>query len=431
MNASMNDPEFDQGLHEALGRPRAADFETWRRRHGDAIGHLNPVVTRIRRRNQRAVALASKALVLLLVVAAVATWFAGSDRVSLAQVAQRIDRARTISWTSTGYERWTSADGQRTWISTTRCEQAYRSPGLYRQTYFDAAGKIQRIVVNDSNTGRTLTLDPRNHRATLSTRHFNSPQGPFASTSTTLKDESLEFVGKRQTQAGPVSVVRVHAGNRRGAMNSADYWIDPGSKQLVGLMVPGADEFDPEALPDRDNPAEEKPSSGTNLGSVLHNIVFDAKLEADLFSLEAPADYSVAEQPTPAFSEAELVDWLEALARFNDSRFPDDLGSKEFDRDRLNAVARKPKAEQVEAERRLIELNEKFMLARVRPPVAFFIRNNTVPDSFRYLGRGVPLGSPNRLVCWYRLKSNGALRAIYGDLTVKDVQPEDLPLRVE
>ena len=53
-----------------------------------------------------------------------------------------------------------------------------------------------------------------------------------------------------------------------------------------------------------------------------------------------------------------------------------------------------------------------------------------VPGTFTYIGKGVKLGDASRIVCWYKLKETGKYRAIYGDLSVKDVQPADLPLPV-
>ena len=61
----------------------------------------------------------------------------------------------------------------------------------------------------------------------------------------------------------------------------------------------------------------------------------------------------------------------------------------------------------------------------------FFAEENTVENSFRYLGKGVKLGDKGRIVCWYKLKGAKAYWAVYGDLSVKDVAPEDLPLPVE
>ena len=56
-----------------------------------------------------------------------------------------------------------------------------------------------------------------------------------------------------------------------------------------------------------------------------------------------------------------------------------------------------------------------------------------VENSFRYLGKGIRLGDKDRIVCWYKLKdakNPNIYRVIYGDLSVKDVAAEALPLPV-
>ena len=66
-------------------------------------------------------------------------------------------------------------------------------------------------------------------------------------------------------------------------------------------------------------------------------------------------------------------------------------------------------------------------------PTGHFVEDHTVEKSFRYLGKGVKLGDKDRIVCWYKLKDAkdaNTYRVVYGDLSVKDVAPEDLPLPV-
>ena len=55
----------------------------------------------------------------------------------------------------------------------------------------------------------------------------------------------------------------------------------------------------------------------------------------------------------------------------------------------------------------------------------------TLAGSFRYLGKGIQLGDKDRIVCYYKFKSTGTYRAVYGNLSVKDVNVNDLPLPVE
>jgi hypothetical protein len=63
--------------------------------------------------------------------------------------------------------------------------------------------------------------------------------------------------------------------------------------------------------------------------------------------------------------------------------------------------------------------------------VGHFEEDQAATGSFRYIGKGAKVDSPDRIVCWYRLKQTGKLRAVYADLSVKDVAPEDLPLDVK
>jgi hypothetical protein len=66
-------------------------------------------------------------------------------------------------------------------------------------------------------------------------------------------------------------------------------------------------------------------------------------------------------------------------------------------------------------------------------PLYHFITDNAVENSFRYFGKGVKLGDKDAIVCWYKLKDAKdpkACRDVYGDLSVKDVAQEDLPLPV-
>ena len=92
---------------------------------------------------------------------------------------------------------------------------------------------------------------------------------------------------------------------------------------------------------------------------------------------------------------------------------------------------RKKKAERTDVEQRFLDLWSKHVGKRHSYPIWDFSDEYAVRSTFQYLGKGVKLGSGDRIVCWYKLKSTGTYRAVYGDLTVKDVAPKDLPLAVE
>ena len=47
--------------------------------------------------------------------------------------------------------------------------------------------------------------------------------------------------------------------------------------------------------------------------------------------------------------------------------------------------------------------------------------------NLRYVGEGAKLGDSESPVLWWQPKSADTYRVVYGDLSVKDVAPEDLP----
>jgi len=64
-------------------------------------------------------------------------------------------------------------------------------------------------------------------------------------------------------------------------------------------------------------------------------------------------------------------------------------------------------------------------------PLYVFVNNIIVEGSWKYVGNGVELGDKNQIVCWYKLKGSKTYRVVYGDLSVADGAPQDLPLPVE
>ena len=64
-------------------------------------------------------------------------------------------------------------------------------------------------------------------------------------------------------------------------------------------------------------------------------------------------------------------------------------------------------------------------------PMHVFITQQIAEGSWKYLGNGVKLGDKDRMIGWYRPKGSRTYRVVYGDLSVKDIEPADLPLPVK
>ncbi len=346
-----------------------------------------------------------------------------------------IGKAGSVTWKTTFYKHITSKDGKKTWLKTETQLNAYKAPGLYRITSLDEKGQVAWVEITDVAHKKRLSILPGTKEATLSeiVGNLPDPHGPFDWVKEKLEDTDghLQWVETRKTASGDVNIFRYAKRDQwNGRDWSDDIWIDKKSKQLIEIHCPGADIYDPDTDPAR-NTTPETAWSTILPAHFEHDIVFDADLDDSLFRLEPPDGYTVKIQPRGQVTENEMIDYLGILADFNGKTFPDET---DIPNDRVNKAWNKPKKDRTAAEQKLIERKDYYIGTFQRMPVGLFVEDHTVEKSFRYLGKGVKLGDKGRIVCWYKLKGakNPSLyRAVYGDLSVKDVAPEDLPLRVE
>lgn len=329
----------------------------------------------------------------------------------------------------------------------------YRSPGLSRSVLRDGwrAGPAQSydiISIEDGVRGRSIELYPKDKRAIITDRdpipagHFKD--SPFAQFLKILREGNLQWVERLTLNSGDVvnvfrSTLHDEHDNR---YESQDFWIDAKSKRLVAINFNGPDGefYNPEKDPIRNNPVGEDPDprGWSSMGTMLCDIVFDAKVDDSLFSLKAPEGYSVKHETAAHVTEQEILDYLRAFVEFNDRAFPDEAFY--YNLDKLNAARDKPASQQTDIEKRYIAMDYRY--SPTGTPFDFFratgtwfgVTHDFVEDSFRYLGKGVKLGEKDRIVCWYKLKDAkdaNTYRVVYGDLSVKDVAAKDLPLPVD
>jgi len=445
--------ELQAVLRRAVDRiradpPPAAQVDAWQERYSQTVASLDPqraaVPTRRKKVLRRIVTCAAAAAVLAGIWLGISNFTAtGPGTHALALTFEQIQKAKTITWKTTFYEHITSKDGKRTWLHTGCIEHAYKAPGLYRDVRLDDQGQIVTVEIRDSIRGRTLSYSPKEKKATLSefTPSAHDP-GPFAYSLEKLNAPNLQWVEKRKTASGEANVFRHtfrwYVGGERDW--SCDFWIDAKTKQLVTICQPGADVYDPENDPARDTLPEQNRSLTKMMGSRDHDICYDVALDDSLFRLEPPEGYTVEVKQRDRVTEKEMIEYLGILADFNDKQFPERAFSNWKLLDKIDRAQRKPREDQTEAERKLLDTDMRygwrFGTVHNAPILVFFSwdPDSTVEKSFRYLGKGVKLGDKDRIVCWYKLKDAkdpNTFRVVYGDLTVKDVAPQDLPLPVE
>lgn len=161
---------------------------------------------------------------------------------------------------------------------------------------------------------------------------------------------------------------------------------------------------------------------------VIKNIKFDVPLEESLVSMEVPAGYTlkdiainVMEVPAPDnhlsnATEEDLVESLRIWAEIIlDGAFPDAIGTDHFMKQAYVlgyklASLRLPHSE-----------IEKFTKGMI------FLQKFEFGGKWGYAGKGVKLGDAATPIFWYQPKGSETYRVIYGDLSVKDIAPQDLP----
>ena len=421
---------LEEQLRTALDRPCDPDFETWQNCHGEALAYLNPVVTSLYLQKRRLFLRVASTTAAALLIVAVASVFLFCQQESFAQAVKIINKARTTCYTQTIYSRFFSKDGKRTWLKKEcRMDIAYQVPNLYKVTSYDKEGRTTSIDVMDTIRNKTLHLDMKSKKASWqnapSNFHFG-PGNPLGWISKTLESKPLELVGQRDVNGIKVNVFRSH---REKSQTSFDIWLDAKTKRVVGFTDPGADCFDLLTAADRNNPSEKRFSKAELAGTIGSNIVYDAPLDTQTFNMTPPEGFTVVEQPPrPPITEVELIEWLGVTARFNHGKFvdtPRGIGLEQH-----NKAAQKKKRDRTKVENRYLNAWRKHMNNHHSCPIQNFADQCTVAGTFRYLGKGVELGTKDRIVCWYKLINTTTYRAVYGDLTVKKVTPEELPLPV-
>jgi hypothetical protein len=431
---AFDDASLELKLRTGLGTPPSADFEAWRSRHSEAVVYLNPVVTAMHYRRRQTLVRIAGAAAAVAIVATVATWVFATQERSFAQTIDAINKAETIAWRIAWYDRMHSLDGKRTWLrAAPRWERAYMAPHRWRDVRYGEDGAIASVDIEDAALGRVLHLNMKTKEAILT----NEPSGqfglgnPFDGVAKILETKAIEFVGQRDIDGAKVNVFRHLRKLQSGDREGVEIWLDATSKRLVGYSTTrGDDYFDPGTDADRNNPAEEQFSKGTIAGVMHRDIVLDAQLDPALFSLTPPEGFSVVEPPSrPKITEELMIEWLRLSARANDGTFLElDRG---WNREWHNAIANKAEADRSAVEQEYMTVAHRHILDGNYRPLEEFAAEFTERRSFRYLGQGVTLGNGDRMICFYQLKGSGKYRAIYGDLRVADIEPEELPLPVE
>lgn len=380
----------------------------------------------------------------VLVIGGIAWFGMGNETLSPVAFADNlpgVDNVTTMTWTTTNYLRASTKDGKLIGIGRSRSQTAYRHPGQYRETALDEDGVVNWITITDYRVNRILVLDVKKKKAVLKTpSHPGFLQSPFAFVGDVIRDreigsdslsiKSVSILGKKEFEKKQVNVVQAIIKSLTSEDQTRhDYLFDVDSKQLVGTWRGNEIDFDYESaaeLKDWKIPG----AILTMVGGLDHEINLQPILNSSDFSLDPPAGYDVEKIAAPTVTEDEVIAYLAAAAQFNGNKLPNSPYAA-YDREKLNDELKKDESLRSAEVTGLIEQVGKFKLREIySPPIRRFVDDHTSPESFHYVGSGVTLGEADRIVCWYQLRNATTYRAIYGDLSARDITESNLPLKL-
>jgi hypothetical protein len=160
------------------------------------------------------------------------------------------------------------------------------------------------------------------------------------------------------------------------------------------------------------------------LSVVYKNFQFNIPVEElePLVSMEVPDGYNLVESKQSEFdmgtpTEQDLVECLRFWAEdLMDGNFPEKIGMTELMKllPQVEAKLAESVASEAEGTQKGMSLG-KGMLFHMK-----------LKDR-HYAGSGVKVGEADKAIFWYQPEGSETYRVIYGDLSVKDVTPENLP----
>ncbi len=155
---------------------------------------------------------------------------------------------------------------------------------------------------------------------------------------------------------------------------------------------------------------------------ICKNLVFDVPMDEELLSMDVPEGYKLQETKLDLMgsTEEDFIEGLRIRAEvLGNGWFPEGVAVEDYLK-QAPTIAQKIQ-ELGLSEEQATELGMK--LSRH----LLFIRFFKGEGEWHYVGKDVKFGDADALVFWYQPKGSETYRVIYGDLSVEDVAPENLP----
>jgi len=280
----------------------------------------------------------------------------------------------------------------------------YAEPVRMRQTAQDN----NAIVISDFQQGKIVTLMPSQNKAMIvEMENMPEDQDKFnmfreirkhLQEAQDTEDESVQFLGEKEING--LTVIGYHV--QKPAVDIT-VWADPQTKL----------------------PVEMTNTSGPTTYTMT-DIVFNVELDESLFSLEIPEEYTIRTMQVDASkpTEKDLIELFRIWAEHMDGNLPSVLD--------LNATMEFVKYQQKKMKEKGQEPSEESVLELQKTIMrmgrgAVFVQQLPAESDWQYTGKDVKFGDAQTPIFWYRPEGSETYRVIYGDLTIKEMTPENLP----
>lgn len=157
--------------------------------------------------------------------------------------------------------------------------------------------------------------------------------------------------------------------------------------------------------------------------AIMKNLEFDVPVDDALVSMDVPAGYQFQETTLDLSepSEQEFVESLRIWAEIiRTGAFPEAIGIE-------NAVKEMPTLVQKLTQMQLSEEEKTQIGIKFARGMLFHQMLDNRGGDWHYAGAGVKLGDTQTAIFWYQPQDSAPYRIIYGDLSIKDAAPDDLP----
>lgn len=305
---------------------------------------------------------------------------------AFAQVADKLRMARTMTYkVTTNYN--------------IEMEMAFKEPGYMRTTMPGGY-----VTVADWTQGKALSIIPPRqqfYEMELESLVDDPARQLFDSIEKlrTLPDRADEILGAIEEDGRELLGFRV---TQNGTINTV--WIDSETQELIRVEA----EF----------------VNAPGMSTVMTDYKFDVDLDDSLFSLTPPAGYTRMDIQvnTSEISEWDLIEYLRLWSSWTkDNSFPPTFNPIE-----LQKLAMEMEREGRFGEGRESEEKVKQGALQMTRGI-MFVMQLPGESNWRYTGENVQFGNASTAIFWYKPTGSETYRVIYGDLSVKDVAPENLP----